>query len=355
MKAPPGLDQILRGQAAGEFRLLVLNPRGRDPWRAFPDGAGSPADPGHAPVNFHAYAACTRGVYTDAAPASYGLFQQPGQPALVMLRRDLKTCLEAVRTLKNEHGCRVAVGLKETGTHQVADLLSKPGRLELLRATLAEAHGVIAATPGLVPFYRGLLPAERDPARVQFIPTPYPVGEPGWDFALPPAERRGIFIGTREFLTPSRNHLAALTTILPLARDLREPVTVFNTDGRYGEKMLAGLGYPAGLLKIHTGRRAYPDYLRELARHKIVWQLDSSHVPGQVAGDCLLAGVPCVGGNGAVDQLAFPELSGGPRPLETLLESARLLLEAGVYAPETAGLTFPLAAERLRDFFTGLK
>jgi hypothetical protein len=43
------------------FRLAVLNPGGRDPNQSFSSGAGTPDAAGHAPVNFHAYAACTNG------------------------------------------------------------------------------------------------------------------------------------------------------------------------------------------------------------------------------------------------------------------------------------------------------
>ena len=41
------------------MKLAVLNPKGRDPEQHFPDGAGAPDDTQHAPVNFHAFAACT--------------------------------------------------------------------------------------------------------------------------------------------------------------------------------------------------------------------------------------------------------------------------------------------------------
>ena len=57
-----------------------------------------------------------------------------------------------------------------------------------------------------------------------FIPTPYPLHDPRWDFSRPFGERSGIFIGTREWNVPSRQHLAALV----LALGLGEPVTVFD-------------------------------------------------------------------------------------------------------------------------------
>src|SRR5438876_10792614 len=48
-------------------------------------------------------------------------------------------------------------------------------------------------------------------------------------------------------------------------------------------------------------RKSYPEYLRDVSRHKIVLQLDRSHVPGQLAGDALLCRIPCVGGDGAIE------------------------------------------------------
>jgi hypothetical protein len=123
---------------------------------------------------------------------------------------------------------------------------------------------------------------------VEFIPTPYPVEDEHWDFARPLEERRGIFIGTREFDTPSRNHLAAILAIKQIAEALLEPVTVFNGDGWRGRRLLDRLGFADGLLRVIEKRLPYPRYLRLLAKHKIVWQLDASAVPGQVAGDALL-------------------------------------------------------------------
>ena len=67
-----------------------------------------------------------------------------------------------------------------------------------------------------------------------------------------------------------------------------------------------------------------PDYLREVARHKIVLQLDRSHVPGQVAGDALLCRLPCVGGDGAIERIAFSKTCGEGR---TITEIASMALD----------------------------
>jgi hypothetical protein len=70
----------------------------------------------------------------------------------------------------------------------------------------------------------------------------------------------------------------------------------------------------------------YPVYLQRLAAHRLVLQFDHSTVPGQVAGDALLCGLPTVGGNGATERIILPELNGYGRNFRTLLECARRLL-----------------------------
>jgi hypothetical protein len=66
--------------------------------------------------------------------------------------------------------------------------------------------------------------------------------------------------------------------------------------------------------------------LGEVARHKIIFQLDRSRVPGQVAGDALLCRSVCVGGDGAIERIAFPETCGEKRGDAELIEIAQRLL-----------------------------
>ena len=67
--------------------------------------------------------------------------------------------------------------------------------------------------------------------------------------------------------------------------------------------------------------------MRDVARHKIVLQLDSSHVPGQVAGDALLCRIPCVGGNGAIERIAFAKTFGEGRTITEIASMALDLLK----------------------------
>src|SRR5205807_4003001 len=74
---------------------------------------------------------------------------------------------------------------------------------------------------------------------------------------------------------------------------------------------------------------SYPDYLRIVARHKLVLQLDRSHVPGQVAGDTLLCQTVCVGGDGAIERIAFPKTCGEGKTIDQIASIALELLKNG--------------------------
>ena len=154
-------------------------------------------------------------------------------------------------------------------------------------------------------------------------------------------------MGTREFTTASRNHLAALLAMKQIAESMMEPVTVFNGDGWTGRRLLARLGFSEGMLRVVEKRLPYPRYLRLLAKHKLVWQLDASAVPGQVAGDALLCRVPCVGGNGTTERLVFPDLCGHGRGTEQLFDIATRLIEHPHDCADVISRAFGYARERL--------
>ncbi len=336
------------------MKIAVLNPCGNDPDQHFPDRAGAPDSKVHAPVNYHGFAACTGGSFhrkDQTVPADT-------KHVLLLLRRDLKACRQAMIEMKRA-GKTVAIAFKEAGSGQIAELLSKPARLSLFHEICARADGAIATTPDAVPLFQAV-----GVRAVEFIPTPYPVEEAAWNFATPFDERRGIFIGTREFDVPSRNHLAALLGIKLMAEAMQEPVTVFNVDGWRGRRMLERLRYSKGMLCVVEGRMPYPRYLRTVAKHKLVLQLDASAVPGQVAGDALLCRILCIGGNGTTERLAFPDLCGHGRTAEQVLDLAARLLEHPhdtEAAMEDAlrlareRLSFAAVAKRVEAFFTQIK
>lgn len=336
------------------FRLTVLNPGGRDPEQQFADGAGDIANR-HAPVNFHAFAACTRGSFQRETARAIAA----ETPVLLLLRGDFKATQRALTQLK-KRGRGVVLSLKETGLPQIAQQLRNPGKLARLKKLITLADGCIGTTPEAADFYRSL---GKKRERVTFIPTPYPVGESQWDFSRPFAERRGIFIGTREWNVPTRNHLAALLLARQLSARTDELVTVFNGDGRLGKRLLTALDFPAKNLHVIHRKLHYADYLREVSRHKLVLQLDTSFVPGQVAGDAVLCRMPCVGGNGAIDRLAFADTCGVGRSIDEIGKIAERLLQDSEYHKQLTAnsqkqalerFSFSVIAKQLEDFFRGL-
>lgn len=333
----------MEAQPGRAFRLSVLNPGGGDPEQDFP-ARSAPSTSAHAPVNFHAYAACTGGgFFRDVTRAT-----EQGTSVLLLLRGDFRESERALASLQNA-GRTVAVSLKETGLHQIAAQLSDPRQLRRFLTIVRTANGCIAPTSEAADIYRFARGEDRD---ITFIPTPYPLHEQAWDFSRPEAERRGIFVGTREWGVPSRNHLAALLAARRLHEATGAAVTVYNCDGRKGERLLAELSFPPGALRVLQRGTGYAEYLRVVAEHQIVLEMDTSFVPGQVAGDALLCRLPCVGGNGAVDRLGHPATCGAGRSGAELIEIASRLLREREFYTSTVAESQREAAEKLS--FSGI-
>ena len=310
----------MTSQSTDDFRFTVLNPGGRDPEQHFGDAVG-PGEGEHPPINFHGYAACTRGVFHHNPRGAVG----EETPVLLLLRGEFRASGRALDELQ-KNGRPVAVSLKETGLHQIAQQLCDRAKLSRFMRILAQADGCIATTPETAEIYQRAR-CKPDPATVAFIPTPYPVEDRQWNFSVPPEQQRGIFVGTREFDVPSRNHFAALLVARQLCEATGEPVTVVNLDGYKARRLLWELKFPEGKLCIIEEGKPYPDYLREIARHKIILQLDRSRVPGQVAGDALLTRTVCVGGDGAIERIAFPKTCGEGRTIDQIASIALDLLK----------------------------
>jgi hypothetical protein len=344
----------MTSQDRGAFRLNVLNPGGNDPEQHFGDDIA--LDPkAHAPVNFHAYAASTGGSFLRAVNAAI----IARRPVLLLLRGDFRDSERALSALQKA-GIPTVVSFKETGLHQIADQLNDVRRLGRFMRIAQAADGCIAPTPEAADIFRGV---RRSDAGVTFFPTPYPLHDARWDFSKPIAERSGIFVGTREWDVPSRNHFAALAMARELSESTGAHVTVYDFDGRKGARLLRELGFAPDKLRVRTDRRDYATYLRAMAEHKVVFQLDTSFVPGQVAGDALLCRLPCIGGNGAVDRLGHPRTCGHGRSgnrIQTLatelLTDDRAYEQAIADSQRAAGewLSFAGVAAELEKFYASL-
>jgi hypothetical protein len=335
------------------LRLTVLNPGGRDPEQQF-QTVPAPGEGAHPPINFHAFAACTFGAFHRDARSAIA----ENTPVFLLLRSDFRASERALAELKKE-GQPVAVSLKETGLHQIAQQLRDPAKLSRFIKIVTQTDACIATTREVAEIYQRVR-SKHDPATVAFIPTPYPIEDQQWDFSVPRNEQSGIFIGTREWDVPSRNHLAALLIARQLSESTGEPVTVVNLDGYKGRRLLGELNFPEGKIRLIEKWKTYPDYLRDVARHKIVLQLDRSHVPGQVAGDALLCRIPCVGGDGAIERIAFSKTCGEGRTISEIASMALdLLMNPGLREAVVAEsqeraqerLSFKTVRSQLASFF----
>ena len=334
--------------------ITVLNPGGKDPAQSFNDFAGEVDEKIHPPVNYHAYAACVCGAFEN----NCGQAIKKGYPVLLLIRKRLNIVYNALKQLKKAH-VKVAVSFKETGFRQITHQFQRPDKIRKLREILSLADGCLSSTEALVPFYRGL--SLNPDLNAAFIPTPYPIDDNRWDFSIPIHERKGILLGTRELKLGSRNHFHAMVFMKYISEKINEPITVFNTDGRQGEKIIKAIGFKPGLLRVHK-RIPYVEYLKLMATHKFVFQLDHSFVPGQVAGDALLCGILCVGGNSTIEKLAFPvstrfrvsqefanfviSLAGNFELQQSLIEETRKIAMANV--------SFSAVAPKISQYFSNL-
>lgn len=301
----------------------VLNLNGRDGLVDF-GAVGCSPDPGrHAPVNYHAYAACRGGRFTRSADD----LPDDARDVIVLIRKGNLGSLAALIERLRERGIRAWISLKESGSHQITDLIADPKRWAEFCALCQLAENCLASTPDSVAWYQAA-----GAKRVEFVPTPYPVDHTAWDFSTAGANRDGIFIGTREFNVPSRRHFAAVAIAARIAKSHHTRVVVMNPGGRAATRLLDAIRSESGLgdrLDVRAGELSYTDYLRLMTSCRVVWQLDHSRVPGQVAGDALLCRIPCLGGDGAVDRLGHPESNGLGRSDEELAA----LLDAALHEP----------------------
>lgn len=335
-------------------KITVLNPGGNDPAQGFNDFAGEVGEGPHAPVNYHAYAACVGGAFENDSNQAI----KKGYPVLLLIRKRLNVVYRALQKIK-EAGIKVAVGFKETGFQQISHQFQEPGKISKLRQVITLSDGCLSSTEALVPFYRGL--SQNPDHNVAFIPTPYPIDDRRWDFSIPVNQRKGIFLGTRELRLGSRNHLHAMVFLKYISKKTREPVTIINSDGRKGEKIIKSIGFTPDLLRIHK-RLSYVEYLKLMAAHKLVFQLDHSFVPGQVAGDALICGIPCIGGNSSIEGIGFPSSArfGVNRELVdyaiSLIQSRGLQQSLFEETRKTAMSTvsFSAVAPKISQYFAGL-
>lgn len=286
----------------------------------FAKGVPAPGEGAHPPVNFHGIAAATGGAFHND-PSTVA---SDGRAVLILVPRRAERALEAARILKAA-GHPLIATWKECGSHQIRSFFQRPDNGKAFNLLRGFVTAWVSSSPAAL---ESLRPRVTD-APVIELPTPYPVDLPQWRIGgTGPSSRSGVFIGTREWTVSSRRHGSAMRIAARLVRELPDlSVTVVNTEG------LAGLIRTLSVMGINrrvrfAGRVPYSEHLLRVSRNRLVLQRDESGVPGQVAGDALLTGTPCLGGNGMLDGLAFPHLPGaGASDDEVAARALRLLTD----------------------------
>src|SRR6266550_1591191 len=103
------------------FRLTLLNPGGHDREQQF-HSAPAPGEGPHPPINFHAFAASTFAAFHRDVHRALA----ENTPVLLLLSSDFRASERALAELKRQRRV-VAVSLKETGLHQIAQQLRDSG------------------------------------------------------------------------------------------------------------------------------------------------------------------------------------------------------------------------------------
>ena len=306
--------------------LYVANIGGRDEPIDYSDiGKLQPTDATHAPVNYHAFAAATKGHFFSHLSDLEKCKHEPST-LISLINRNPSRCLSSLSLLK-ERFEKVYVAWKECGILQVFRALDRKGVMGAYRDILKEVDGVV---------YPSLDPPPLATGKCFQLLTPYPVDLSQWDRSIVIERREGVFLGTREWFVPGRCHALGLSMALSLATKVDSFVTVINQDGKKGRNLYLecfGDDVSHGRLRLIEGRKPYLEYLDIMARHRLVFQWDRGGVPGQVAGDALLCRLICVGGNSAIEKEIFGHYLDQE---EAVNYACRLLKDDDFYAEEIA-------------------
>jgi hypothetical protein len=221
-------------------------------------------------------------------------------------------------------GKAVVVTFAQSGGMPMSGLLREPPSLRRFFEICRSADAAVATSFESEEVLRGA-----GAHVIEFIPVPCPLDEPRWDFSVPVDQRRGIFVGSRDFATYYDNHAAALLSLRELAAEASEPVTVV-LSARFNDRLLIRQirrHWPAGLLKVIGRPPPAEQLMRRMATHRLVFQLEWGGGVGQVAAEALLCRIPCVGGHGTTERLAFPDLCGFGRSTDELVGLATRLVK----------------------------
>ena len=264
-----------------------------------------------------------------------------GRPVLLLLRgpRHLSVAYNWMRYLKKAGRC-VVVTFKEAGSIQVAAQYTRAADLRRLAAVLDLADGCLAPTPFLMDFFDLARPPAVDPA----LPRRLPVAD------IPDAlsggrSTLGFFHSARTggggFLSARASSIFAVAPAPRRASRRAPQLHQSDERGCHGHQPrrparregARGAGVFGRSRRAHCACcRGRCPTLNTCARWRGTGSSSNSTAAAcrdRSPGDALLCRLPCVGGDGAIEQIAFPDLAGHDKDPARLVEIAAAVLSDG--------------------------
>jgi len=168
--------------------------------------------------------------------------------------------------------------------------LSSPYYFKRLKETIKEADGYWT----VIPEFNDFLTTAFDVKVVSCVHA-IPYDEWNHGYTVPKQNREGILIATRTFNQRiRRNTIVSLITANEIAKNLKTKFTFVCEDDVDSNTLVDSYGLEnVDILKPMN----YNDWLKLIARHRLVVQFDNSYTLGQIVCDSALVDVPCMGGN----------------------------------------------------------
>ena len=170
--------------------------------------------------------------------------------------------------------------------------------LKCLKKTVAESDGYWNVIPSANNIYESLL-KKKSYSCVHGIPYKE------WEHNLkvPFREREGILIATRTFdQRIRRNTLISLVEANNFAKEVGTRVTFVSEHPIH--KLWTWKDFELEAVDVIQGPFPYIEWLKLIAKHRLVVHYDMSYTLGQIVCDAALVDVPCVGGNSENNILA---------------------------------------------------
>lgn len=262
--------------------------------------------------SFHSLAVAAQGeFFVYNKPGWQGVFKY--ENIIILVKDTPKAVLPLIKQLKKA-GKRVLVGFHENGDYLSQIIISQPSPDEFWLSHFAElveeSDGLYSIMPSKESIFEWFF---NKPVFSTLHAAPY--DEWRHNFSVPRKDRKGLFLATRTFNQFLRRNtfeglmiaMTAMSKINNEKNDTEDHVTVVCEDSFHFDRIFSFFRHKNVPLDVVKGPLPYEDWLKLIAKHKMVFQFDYSNTLGQVAMDAALVDVPCIGSNTEVSRAAITD------------------------------------------------